>query len=83
MNIPASNSYLWIFARQLVIAAILLGFTVFAYHNKMSPTDIVMILTTLSGIFGVDLVKHNVAPPPSTEGPPPDVAVRPRLSGDQ
>lgn len=70
MNIPASNSGFWIFARQLVIAVMLLGFCAFAYKNKMSVSDIMMIVTTMGGIFGIDLFKHVAAPPPSVEGPP-------------
>lgn len=63
MNLPNTSSPIWIFARQIIIAVLLGGFAMFAFNNKMSMADIVMIVSTMASIFGLDLVKHNAAPP--------------------
>jgi hypothetical protein len=69
MQIPPNDSVFWIFARQFVLGGFLVGFAAFAYKNHMSTSDVLMILTSMGGVFGVDLFKHNAAPPVDTKQP--------------
>ncbi len=62
MDIPPNESYFWIALRQIFLGSVLIGFAAFAYHNKMGINDIIMICTAMTGLLGIDVAKHNVAP---------------------
>lgn len=58
MQLPPNDSVFWILARQVIIGVAMFAFVAFAYQNKMASQDIVMILTTMGGVFGLDVLKH-------------------------
>jgi hypothetical protein len=60
MNVPPNDSLFWPFARQVILCSLLCGFGAFAYQNKMSMTDFVMIGSAMASIFGLDIFKRTV-----------------------
>lgn len=62
MQLPDSNSPLWILLRQLALYVLMFSFFLFAYHNKMSQSDIMMYVTIASSVLGIDLTKRFGAP---------------------
>jgi len=60
---PDEKSPFWPLARQVYLAAVMFGFFLFAYQNKMSAQDLILYMTAAGGFLGIDQLKRAVAPP--------------------
>ena len=61
MNVPPNDSFFWPLARQVILCSLLCGFAAFAFNNKMSMTDFVMIGSAMASIFGLDIFERTNA----------------------
>jgi hypothetical protein len=57
MNLPDANHPIWKLLRLVVVGVIMLVLCTFMYRNGFDQKDIVLIVTTLVGLFGYDVAK--------------------------
>jgi hypothetical protein len=60
MNIPESDHPIWKIIRYAVVGGVMTVLCATLYRNGFDPKDIVLILTTLSGLAGYDQIKAKI-----------------------